>query len=371
MHGTSRTFAPLSADLLVATATTNGVSRLISINLKTSAWTYLAEPSQLCDITRDAVARLDDSSVLVVGSGTTSHGAIYKIDVANRENSKVIRQGIDVSFPLKMYAVPEMLHIRSKGSPTRNIFGFLCMPRNPRYTAPHDALPPLIIYVHGGPTGHTGCGLDLRTQYFTSRGYACLILNYTGSTGHGREYRESLFGNWGIVDASDVVECASYLVGQGRVNPKAISVTGGSAGGYNTLQVLSRYPGKFAAGVCVCGISDLETFDVGTHKLESDYTRALVLHPGTSEKERLEIFHERSAIYHTDSMDSPLLLLHGSADAVVPAQQARIIAKALKDLGRDVKYIEIAGEGHMFSKRESAKLWLEEEERWWRKTLVA
>lgn len=369
-HPLSRTFVPLTANLLVATAVTNGLSRLIAINLSTGSWKLLADDKTLCHISGDSVAKLDDNSVLVIGNGTVSHKAVHRIDVEHPENNKVIRKAIDEKFPDGIFARPETLRVRSKGSPTRDIFGFLWMPRNPLYTGPTGELPPLILNTHGGPTGHTGSGLNLRGQYFTSRGYAYLELNYTGSTGHGRHYRESLFGNWGIVDSADVVEVADHLADAGRVNRNGIGITGASAGGYNTLQSLSRYPGKFAGGVCVCGISDLLSFNDGTHKLESDYTEALVLHPGVSEEEKLKIFRERSAMYHTDGMDSPLLLLHGQADTVVPIQQARIIAEALKKLDRDVEIIEVEDEGHMFSKPSSAKLWLLEEERWWKKTLL-
>lgn len=330
----------------------------------------MADDKKLCALSGDAVAQLDGLTVLAIGNGTVSHRSVYKIDVTHPENIEVIRTATDEKFPNNLFSPPETIHVRSKGSPSRDIYGFLWMPRNPKYTAPNEQLPPLIINTHGGPTGHTGHGLNLRTQYFTSRGYAYLELNYTGSTGHGRKYRESLFGNWGIVDAADVVEVADYLANSRRINPDAIGITGASAGGYNTLQCLSRYPGKFAGGVAVCSISDLESFNVGTHKLEWDYTDALVLHPGVSEEEKLAIYHERSAMYHTNNVDCPLLLLHGQADTVVPIQQARVMAEALKKLERDVKIVEVEDEGHMFSKPSSAKLWLLEEEKWWKKTLI-
>ncbi|EFY99167.2 extracellular dipeptidyl-peptidase Dpp4 [Metarhizium robertsii ARSEF 23] len=366
----SRTFVPLTADLLVATAYINGTSRLIAIDMTTGSWKPLADENELSDISGDAVARLSHDSVLAIGSGTASHKSVYKVDVANPQNSKVLRRAFDEEIPEATYARPEALRVRSNGPPSRDIFGFLWMPRNPHYTAPAGELPPLIIHTHGGPTGRMGSGLNLRTQYFTSRGYAFLALNYTGSMGYGRQYRESLFGNWGIVDAADVVEFADYIAASGRVDSGAIGITGSSAGGYNTLQSLSRYPGRFAGGVCVSGISDLSSFDAATHKLESDYTAALVLHPGVDEEEKRRIFRERSAMYHTDGLTAPLLLLHGQADTVVPVQQARIIAEALKKLHRDVEIFEVEHEGHMFSKPSSAKLSLLQEERWWKKTLL-
>ncbi|KAK2599940.1 hypothetical protein QQS21_005324 [Conoideocrella luteorostrata] len=366
----SRTYVPLKPDVLVASAVTHGASRLIAINIETGSWNHLADPDTICDIAGDAIARLDSTSVLVIGSGTTSHRAVHRINLANLRESGVVRQVTDEKFPDGTFARPETMRFSSKSTPKRDIFGYLWMPRNPKYTAPEGDLPPLIIHTHGGPTGCTGRGLNLEAQFFTSRGFAYYELNYTGSTGHGRWYREALFGNWGILDSDDVAECADQLVAAGRVKPDAIGITGASAGGYNTLQCLSRYPGKFAGGVCVCGISELMSFDKTTHKLESHYTQLLALYPGVTEEEKLKIYHERSAIYHTETMDTPLLLLHGQADTVVPIQQARILAKALKKLDRDVQIIEVEGEGHMFSKPTSVELKLVEQDRWWRKTLL-
>ncbi|KHN94669.1 Peptidase S9, prolyl oligopeptidase, catalytic domain protein [Metarhizium album ARSEF 1941] len=366
----SRTFVPLTADMLVATAVINGISRLIAVDITTGSWKMLGDEEHLCDISGDAVARLGHDSVLAIGSGTVSHKSVYKIDVADPRNSKVIRRASDEQLPDETYARPETVHMRSTASPSRDIFGFLWMPQNPDYTAPSGELPPLIIHAHGGPTGRKGSGLSLRTQYFTSRGYAYLALNYTGSTGYGRQYRESLFGNWGIVDAADAAEAADYMAASGRVDRDAVGITGISAGGYNTLQSLSRYPAKFAGGVCVAGISELSSFDKTTHKLESDYTAALVLHPGVSEDEKRKIFRERSALCHVADLKSPLLLLHGQADTVVPVQQARIMAEALKELHRDVEILEVEDEGHMFAKPSSAELWLVQEEAWWKKTLL-
>lgn len=354
----------------MATAVSNGVGRLVVLDAKTGEWRYLADTDKLCSIIGDVVARLSDTSALVIGSGTATPNTLYRIDVSVEGGLEALRAANDDQLPANLISAPEPLHIRSKASPSRDIHGFLWMPKNPKFTGPNEVLPPLILVVHGGPTGNAGQGLSLRTQYFTSRGYALLQLNYTGSTGYGREYRESLFGNWGVVDSDDAAEAADYLIQTGRVRAESIGITGGSAGGYNTLQVLSMHPDKFTAGVCISGISDLETFDNGTHKLESDYADALVIAKGTKPEDRLKIYHQRSAMYHTDKMKSPLLLIHGVKDTVVPVQQARVIAEALKKMKRDVAIMELEEEGHMMGEPSSVRLWLEEEERWWQKTLI-
>ncbi len=225
------------------------------------------------------------------------------------------------------------------------------------------------MYAHGGPTGHASPGLKIRTQYFTSRGYAVFSLNYTGSTGHGREYREALFGKWGIADTDDAAEFASYFVDSGRVSPDGIGITGTSAGGYATLQSLVRYPRIFAAGVCISGVSDVKTLGETTHKLEATYIDKLVLPRGTGDDEKEAIYKERSPLYHTDMIQSSLLVLHGTNDNVCPIEQARSFAEAMKEHGGDVKLIEVEGEGHGLGG--CPRLLLEEEEAMWRKTLLS
>lgn len=354
---------------LVANSTLNGVSRLVLIDLKDNSWRQIADETAISNIKWDAVARLDDSHVLVVANGTILPQSLHKVNIHNPKLNKVVRRSNDGEFPLSLFSKPEPVSIETKGSPSRVIHGFLWMPRNPKFTAPEGALPPLIINAHGGPTGHTGNGLVLRSQYFTSRGYAYFAVNYIGSTGHGKKYREDLFGNWGVIDAADAAEFADHFVESGRVKRGAVGITGISAGGYNTLQCLTRHPKTFAAGVCASGISDLRRFDDTTHKLESDYTPALVLPGKVSDDKKEEIYRERSALFHVDKIESPLLLIHGTIDSVVPVEQARLIADMLKENGRDVKIVEYM-DGHMLALPVSAKGWVEEEEKWWRKTLL-
>ncbi|PHH93412.1 hypothetical protein CDD83_3725 [Cordyceps sp. RAO-2017] len=367
----SRTILPLSKDSLVVSAIHQGTSRLVSIDLNKRQCRRLASEAALSYIGGDAMARLDDSSFLVVGSGTTSHLAVRRFDLGEPDSGEVIRKATDETFPGSLFSEPESVCIRARASPARNIHGFLWMPRNPDFAAPAGELPPLIIVAHGGPTSRMGSGLDLRTQYFTSRGYALLALNYSGSTGYGRDYRRSLFGHWGVVDADDAGECADQLVAAGRVRAGAVGITGISAGGYNTLQVLVRHSASFAAGLCVSGISDLGRFDGKTHKLEMDYTPLLALPGGGADAEaKARIYRERSALYHIDCIRSPLVLLHGRDDTVVPVEQATLVADALRERGADVEIVTVPNEGHMMDKPDSTRLWLEEEEKLWRRTLL-
>ncbi|KYK57475.1 dipeptidyl peptidase IV [Drechmeria coniospora] len=368
----SRTIAPLTEELLVASAILNGSARLVLINVETGSWSQLVEADTVCQVSFDAVTRFDESSVLVIGSGTLSVPSIRILNVHQPNLNRLVREATDEKFSPSLYAQPEGISIQSVSQPCRDIHGFLWMPRNPKFAAATGERPPLIICAHGGPTSHMGCGVNLRTQYFTSRGYAFLGLNHAGSTGYGRRYRSSLWGNWGLLDVDDAAEFASYLVSHGRVKHDGVGITGFSAGGYSTLQVLVRYSSLFAAGLCVSGISDLNKFGRKTHKLEANYTPKLVLpEGGVDEKRKRRIYRDRSALYHVDNITSPIVLLHGKADPVVPVEQAKLMAKALAKRGRQVGLVVVDGEGHMMDSPVSTRLWLKEEESLWRRTLLS
>ncbi|GKT41058.1 dipeptidyl aminopeptidase BIII [Colletotrichum spaethianum] len=362
----SRTYAPLSARYVAAAAIVFGQAKLILIDLDKSDWRPIG-PSEICGIVNDSLVRLSDDSLLLVADQSGVPSALYKIDISTGETT-TIRDTTGEKLEDSLFSKPELVKFQSTGSPSRTIYSTLWMPRNPKFLAPENTLPPLVISSHGGPTAYTGSGLKLRTQYFTARGYAYLALNYTGSTGHGRDYREALFSNWGIVDADDAAEVANHLVEAGRVGK--VGIVGASAGGYNVLQALVRHPRIFDAGFCVCGVSDVEKLGESTHKLESEYMGALVLDPGMTREQVEQRYRERSPLFSADKIEAPLFLLHGVADTVVPIEQARLIYKAVKDKGGDVGMREVEGEGHMFGKPGSQRLWLEEEEAWWRSYLI-
>ncbi|KAK5992588.1 Dipeptidyl peptidase family member 6 [Cladobotryum mycophilum] len=364
----TRSYAPVTERYLAASATSLGTSRLVIIDLENNSWREAADTDILSHIVWDSVARFDDSSVLVIGSGTSSSQALYKIHIHQPELNEVIRRSVDKELPQDLISKPQLVRIPSRDSPSHPIYGFLWLPQNPNYTAPEGTRLPLIIWAHGGPTGRTGSGLSPRIQYFTSRGYAYFGLNYTGSTGFGREYRNALFGPWGILDAAEAADAADYF-NSGPVKAGAVGITGISAGGYHTLQCLTRHPKTFAGGICASGISEMKGFDDSTHKLEWDYARLLLQLP-EDEEGKDKIYRERSAMYFVDKIESPLLLVHGHQDTVVPIEQAKIIAEALEKKGRDVKLLEFPDDEHKLSKPTNAKAWLEEEEKWWRKTLL-
>jgi dipeptidyl aminopeptidase/acylaminoacyl peptidase len=219
-------------------------------------------------------------------------------------------------------------------------------PANARFAGPDDQRPPLVVMSHGGPTSAREAILSLEIQFWTSRGVAVVDVNYGGSTGYGRAYRERLRGNWGIVDTVDCINAARHLVERGEVDPERIAIQGGSAGGYTTLNALTRHR-FFAAGASYFGLADLEVFvNGGTHKFESQYLTGLV----GPYPERADVYRERSPITHVRDLSCPVIVLQGLEDAIVPPAQAEIIVASLKANGLPFAYLPFEGEQHGFRK---------------------
>jgi dipeptidyl aminopeptidase/acylaminoacyl peptidase len=235
-----------------------------------------------------------------------------------------------------------------EGADGRASHAFYYRPENRDYVGPEDELPPLIVMVHGGPTAHVSATLDLKAELFTSRGIAVVDVNYGGSTGYGREYRDRLKGRWGEVDVEDSAAALRYLVDRGDVDPARVEISGGSAGGYTTLLALAIRD-EFAAGASYYGVGDLVTFHEDTHKFESHYDEYLVgPWPAAT-----ELYRERSPVNHADAISRPLLLLQGADDKVVPPSQSEQIVEALAGRGIPYAYIAFEGEGHGFRKAEN------------------
>jgi dipeptidyl aminopeptidase/acylaminoacyl peptidase len=234
--------------------------------------------------------------------------------------------------------------------------GFLYLPVNPDYEAPEGELPPLIVTSHGGPTSATPTGLILGFQFWTSRGFAVLDVNYRGSTGYGRPYRDALQGTWGIYDVDDCVYGARYLVEQGLVDGDRLAVRGGSASGFLALAALTFHD-TFQAGCALYGISDLEVMTIETHKFESRYLDGLI----APYPEGIEVYRERSPLYHIDQLDTPLILFHGLEDKVVPPNQSEMIYEALKARGVAVALVLYEGEQHGFRQAANIKRTLDGE----------
>jgi dipeptidyl aminopeptidase/acylaminoacyl peptidase len=226
--------------------------------------------------------------------------------------------------------------------------GFFYPPVNPQARAPEGTRPPLIVESHGGPTGSASATLDLGIQFWTSRGFAVLDVNYGGSTGFGRSYRERLDGQWGEVDVDDCVSGAHFLAEAGRVDGDRMAIRGGSAGGFTTLAALT-FRDAFRAGVSYYGIGDLEAMALDTHKFESRYLDGLV---GPYPEAR-DTYIARSPVHHVDRLNSAMLLFQGMDDKVVPPNQCFMMAAAVRRKGLPVAVLAFDGEGHGFRMAET------------------
>ena len=244
------------------------------------------------------------------------------------------------------------------GSPVHGLF------YRPRHT--EATRPPLVVRVHGGPTSQSMVAYDPGIQFLVTRGYAVLELNYRGSSGYGRAYRNLLRGNWGLYDVDDAVSGARFLVGQGLVDQDKLVIMGGSAGGYTVLQALIRYPRTFKVGVCLYGVTDLFSLAADTHKFEQHYPDSLV----GPLPEAADRYRERSPIFHVDSIVDPVAVFQGEEDRVVPPSQAEEIVRVLRQKGVPHEYHVYAGEGHGWRKVETVEMFYEHLLRFLRRYIV-
>ena len=291
-------------------------------------------------------------AVLGAGSPATP-SSIVRLDLKSRQ-FEVLRWSSDISIDPGFFSVPEPIEFPTEGG--KRAHAFFYAPRNPDYAVPAGELPPLLVRSHGGPTAAASTSLLWDIQYWTSRGFAVLDVNYGGSSDYGREYRQRLNGAWGIVDLDDCVNGARYLVEKGRVDGKRLAIRGGSAGGYTTLCALT-FRRVFRAGASYYGIGDLEALVRDTHKFEARYLDRLV----GPYPERQDLYRERSPIHFTERLSCPVIFFQGLDDPVVPPNQAEMMVAALRAKGLPVAYLAFTGEQHGFRRAETIRRCLEAE----------
>ena len=279
-------------------------------------------------------------SLIFVGASPTQEPAIVRCDL-DSETCEVIYAPSKVSIDPGFLSSPE--HIIFPTTDDGEAHAYYYEPTNKDFAAPDDELPPLVTICHGGPTSASGTGLDLSTHYWTSRGFAVVDVNYRGSSGYGKVYRDALKAKWGIYDTDDCIAAAQHLIDQGLVDKNRVIIRGGSAGGYTTINALTFHD-FFAAGAALYGIADLMVFIGDTHKFESRYLESLV-GPYPKEKQR---YHDRSAINFMDQLATPMIILQGLEDEIVPPSQAEIMVDALESKGLPYAYIGFPGEQHGF-----------------------
>jgi dipeptidyl aminopeptidase/acylaminoacyl peptidase len=252
--------------------------------------------------------------------------------------------------------VAEAEPLRFQGKDGADVHSLYYAPANDAATAPHLDLPPLLVVAHGGPTGAAEAACDPKLQFWTSRGFAVLAVNYRGSVNYGRDYRERLAGQWGVLDAADCAAGAQHLVEEGLAHPRRVAIRGNSAGGLTVLSAMCRYS-LFAAGASYYGISDLERLARDTHKFESHYLESLI-GPWPECRRR---YRERSAIHRVAEIQAPLIFFQGLEDRVVPPQQTRAMVRALRQRGIEARELLFNNEGHGFRRSENIRAALEAE----------
>lgn len=342
------TYKFVSANQIVCTYTQNGIWHLGSLDTVTHSLEPIETP-----YTSITNLQTVPGGVLFNAVSSTESASIVRLDLATRELEVVCRSS-EIDIDPGYFSIPQAIEFPTDDNLTAH--AFFCPPRNRDYTPPADNLPPLLVISHGGPTSATSTALDLEIQYWTSRGIAVLDVNYGGSSGYGRAYRQRLNGQWGVVDVNDCVNGALYLAEQGYVDGNRLAIRGGSAGGYTTLSALT-FRDVFKAGASYYGISDLEAMTRDTHKFESRYLDSLI-GPYPEKQDR---YRERSPIHFTDRLSCPLILFQGLEDKVVPPNQAEMMVEALRVKGLPVAYVPFEGEQHGFRRSENIRRSLEAE----------
>jgi dipeptidyl aminopeptidase/acylaminoacyl peptidase len=304
-----------------------GESRLDDLGLPYTSFGYPALRSQ-------------GGTLLFIAGGPEREEALVSLEVESGETS-VLRSSGEEPLDSAYASIPRAIEFPTEGGLTAH--GFYYPPTNPGLRGPEGERPPLIVESHGGPTAHTTPELKLGRLFWTSRGFGVVDVNYGGSTGFGRAYRERLRGTWGIVDTADCIAAAHHLAESGEVDGARLAIHGGSAGGYTTLCALVFHD-DFATGASYYGVADAETLARDTHKFESRYLDGLI-GPYPEEAER---YRERSPIHFADRLRSPVILFQGLEDEVVPPSQAEAMVAALKANGVPHAYLAFEGEQHGF-----------------------
>lgn len=337
----TRTWASIGPSRLVVSYARSGVWCLATVDLDSGALRNIATDLQ----PRDWLAATGTQVVFVAASATRP-SAVVRYDLRSGRTD-TIREASSTALDIGAFSVAEAIEVPVASGQTTHAFYY--PPHNTAFVVPSGERPPLIAISHGGPTDAAQSTLDLRVQYFTSRGFAVADVNYGGSSGFGRAYRERLDDQWGIVDVDDVVCVVRFLVEQGKADGDRLVIRGGSAGGYTTLAALTHRPGVFKAGASYYGVCDLDALERDTHKFESRYLSSLI-GPRPEANAR---YRERSPIHALDQLACPLILFQGLDDPVVPPSQSQMLADAVRAKGLPVAYLAFEGEQHGFRRAES------------------
>jgi dipeptidyl aminopeptidase/acylaminoacyl peptidase len=346
--GTS-TWAFAGPSRIVASYTTAGRWRLATIDVDAGTLTDMATAVE----PHDWIVATSTHAITVAGRSTVPD-AVVRIELSTG-SVETIKRAAPAEIEPGYLSEPEAIEFATGRGQTAHAFYY--PPRSVDCTAPAGDRPPLIVVSHGGPTTAASATYDLKLQFWTSRGFAVVDVNYGGSSGFGRAFRQRLNGQWGLVDVEDCVNAARHLVREGKADRERLIIRGGSAGGYTTLAALTFHPDAFKAGACYYGISDIEVLARDTHKFESRYLDTLV----GPYPEAADEYKARSPIHFVDNLSCPLILFQGLEDKVVPPNQSQMMADAVRAKGWPVAYLTFEGEQHGFRKAETIIRCLEAE----------
>ena len=347
------TYAFAGGERIVCSYSSSGLGRLAVLDLATGVLTPIETA-----FTEFGSLRADRDRVVLRAGGPDHPASIVALDLGSGRHSilKKSTDILDVEAPRIADCLTKVESVEFPTTGSRTAFGLFYPPRNPDYAPPAGERPPLLVKCHGGPTSAASSTLNLSIQYWTSRGIAVLDVNYGGSTGFGRAYRDRLHLSWGIVDVDDAVAGARFLTERGLVDGRRCVISGGSAGGYTTLAALT-FRDFFQGGASYYGVSDAAALARDTHKFESRYLDWLI-GPYPQEEAR---YRERSPLYHAERLSKPVIFFQGEEDAVVPPPQAQVMVDALRRKGNAVGYFLFAGEQHGFRRAASIQRCLDAE----------
>jgi dipeptidyl aminopeptidase/acylaminoacyl peptidase len=341
-------YAFLPTGRILCACSERGMWTLAEVDPEASKFTPIELP-----YTEYGSIQCDGRHAVLLAGGPGLPWSVIRLGLSSR-HSEILRTSLRLGFDPAYISAPESVEFPGEDGLTTH--GLYYAPTNPEFSGPPDEEPPLLVMIHGGPTSAASTALRPGIQYYTSRGIAVLDVNYSGSTGYGRAYRERLYGRWGVADVGDCCAGAGFLAAQRRVDGRRLAIRGGSAGGYTTLACLA-FRKVFTAGASHYGVSDCEALARDTHKFESRYLDTLI----GPYPERRDLYVARSPIHHLDGLDRPVIFFQGLEDEVVPPDQAERMYHALKDRGVPTAYVAFEGEQHGFRKAGNIRRALEGE----------
>lgn len=347
------TYAFVAPDRIVCVYYKEGLGSLAVVDLATGVLTPIPTP-----FTEFASVQRAGDAIVFRGAAPGIPTSIVQMDWRTGEH-RILRKATDLLDRPELRLAEYLAPVQAVAFPTtggQTAYGLFYPPHNPDYAAPPGEKPPLLVKCHGGPTSAASSALSLHTQFWTSRGIAVFDVNYGGSTGFGRAYRDRLHRNWGVVDVDDCVNGAKYLAEQGLVDGDRMVISGGSAGGYTTLAALT-FRDVFQGGASHYGVSDIAALARDTHKFESRYLDWLI---GPYPQEAA-LYRERSPLFHVDRLSKPVIFFQGDEDAIVPPNQTEAMVEALRRKGNAVGYLLFSGEQHGFRKADNIKRSLDAE----------